>query len=426
MNMMSNQYAVYLPAVNANYARTIVTALPEGRSLPSGLSLDDFAFWADGSSLWEHPYCLHSVGQYPVGSIPSNAMSHRGKSEGVLFGDSGGFQLGKGNFKGIDGLVSDMPADEACAVWRSSNQAKAWIVNWLETYTNYAMTIDVPLWATLPKQEGAPFHKCSVEQITELTIENLQFIDAYRRGCTKWLNVIQGLDAAGMLNWWESVKWFDCSGYAFSVEAAKSHGLLAILEPLLMLRDEGAFDTGRDWLHMLGSSETRWSVLYSAIQMGLRKSNTSIQVSFDSSSPFQKAGRYQEYCRVPEFGNGENGWSFKWQQIPRSHLYCGSDQPLPFSSPVADKLVLGDLNVNSDQYSVKYFDRVSDLYVMNHNIWAYLTAFQQANDHVFCSRSECVPTSLKSCTDAILEAFTVDDWRIFLKSEKLLFDEFQL
>ena len=77
MSMMSNDYAVYLPAVNANYARTIVADLPPDRSLPSGLSLEDFAFWQSDSSLWNHPYCLHSIGQYSVGSNTSNAMTHR-------------------------------------------------------------------------------------------------------------------------------------------------------------------------------------------------------------------------------------------------------------------------------------------------------------------------------------------------------------
>ena len=426
MSMMSNDYAVYLPAVNANYARTIVADLPPDRSLPSGLSLEDFAFWQSDSSLWNHPYCLHSIGQYSVGSNTSNAMTHRSSAEGLLFGDSGGYQLGGGKLKGVDGLVPNMSAEDACAVWRSRNEVKAWIVNWLEAYTNYAMTIDVPLWTTLPKYDGTPFHKCSIEQITGLTVENLRFIDEHRRGGTKWLNVIQGLDALGMLNWWDTVKWFDCSGYAFSVEAAKSHGLRAILEPLLTLRDEGAFSSGRDWLHMLGSSETRWAVLYTAIQMGLRETNPAMRISFDSSSPFQKAGRYQDYCQVPAFGSDGKGWSFKWEHVPRSHIYHGSDRPLPFSSPIADKLTLGDLNINPDQYSVKYFDSLSDLYVMNHNAWVYLSAFQQCNDLVFSGRNEGVPSRLKSCVDAVIEAFKVGNWRSFLESEKGLFDGFRL
>ena len=216
-----------------------------------------------------------------------------GPHEGVLFGDSGGFQIGNGKLKGLDGLVSGMTGGAACSAWRHSSYVREWIVDWLETYTNYAMTIDMPLWATSARKSDSPFHRCTHEQLTQLTVENLEYIDSRRQGRTKWLNVIQGLDPAGMIKWWNAVKWFDCAGYAFSVESAKTTGLRGILEPLLVLRDEGAFEKGRDWLHMLGSSSVRWAVMYSAIQRGIRSSvNSNLRVSFDSSSPFQQAARY--------------------------------------------------------------------------------------------------------------------------------------
>ena len=83
MSILSNDYAVYLPAVNGNYARTLTT-IPDGRSLPKGLTLDDLAFWKVGSTLWHHPQFLHSIGQYSVGADPSNAITWRGPARRCL------------------------------------------------------------------------------------------------------------------------------------------------------------------------------------------------------------------------------------------------------------------------------------------------------------------------------------------------------
>jgi len=425
MSIISNAYAVYLPAVNLNYART-VTTIPDGRVLPKALTLDDFAFWKVGSALWHHPQFLHSIGQYSVGTDPNNAVTWRGPFEGALFGDSGGFQIGNGKLKGLNGLVSGLTGQAACAAWRQSFYVRKWIVDWLETYTNYAMTIDMPLWATSSRKSNSPFHNCTQKQLTQLTVENLQYIDNRRQGRTKWLNVIQGLDAQGMIKWWNAVKWFDCAGYAFSVESAKKTGLRGVLEPLLAMRDEGAFQKGRDWLHMLGSSRVSWAVMYTAIQRAIRSTaNSKLRVSFDSASPFQQGSRYELHTISPSFGPNLNDWRFSNAPAPQSHLHVGSSASLPFSSPVADMLTLGDLNVNADKFAPNHLDQLSHLYLMNHNTWVYLSAFQEANDLAFGNDRSQVPSKFAQCADAIEEAFKMDNWRKFLQAEQGLLDSFK-
>ena len=102
--MMSDEYAVYLPAVNSTYANCITKPIPLNRPFPNTIQLTDLEFWNKNSKLFYHPHYLHSVGQYSVGKAPDNAVTRRGKTDGVLIGDSGGFQIGKGRLKGIVGL----------------------------------------------------------------------------------------------------------------------------------------------------------------------------------------------------------------------------------------------------------------------------------------------------------------------------------
>ena len=43
--------------------------------------------------------------------------------------------------------ISRAVGDMSGAAWGRNYDAKMWIINWLEQYCDYAMTIDMPLWA---------------------------------------------------------------------------------------------------------------------------------------------------------------------------------------------------------------------------------------------------------------------------------------
>ncbi len=426
MTIISNDYAVFLPAVNSLYAEGLTKELPSDRRRPSGFAISDLEFWQSSSALWHHPHFLHSVGQYSVGKLPDNAVTRRATTEGVLIGDSGGFQIGSGTLKGIPGLQSGLDSSEACNVWREAYEARCWIINWLETYTNYAMTLDLPLWANSESGNSSPFHYCSKQQLTEMTVENLKFIDSHRIGNTNWLNVLQGTDTDTMMNWWEAVKWFNCDGYAFSGRGGRKSGLRTVLVPLLRMRDEKALDTGRDWIHYLGVSTAPWAVMYTAIQRGLRNTtNVKLRVSYDSSSPFQQAAMHEMYNELPAFSEDRASWSIRKISAPQSRLYVGSDKPLPFSSPIADRLCLGDLNVRDGKYCNRQFDTTSLLYLTNHNVWTYLEAFRQANGHVFVTDRKNVPAQYQQCVDVVEQAFVEENWDSFLTKEQQLLDNFK-
>lgn len=426
MSMMSDEYSVYLPAVNSLYADCLAKPLPEGRPFPSSFTLDDLYFWKKGNKLWHHPYILHSVGSYKVGSTPDNAVTRRGRTDGILVGDSGGFQIGKGTLKGLDTLKEGMTGDEACAAWRDAYDVRAWILNWLETHTNYAMTIDMPLWAK--GEPASPFYNCSEDQLIALTVENLQFIESHRQNRTQWLNVIQGKDMPAIKKWWDAVKWFKGGGFALSSSAGRMSGLGAVLEPMLMMRDEQAFEDGRDWIHMLGVSTAPWAIMFTAIQKALRATvNPKLRISYDSSSPFQDAGKMELLVKLPKFGKSAKDWVNTKERFKHSRQHVGSNEPLPVSSPIADKLNLGYLNVRDDKgiYTPRQVDTVSLALATNHNVWAFLETFQRANDLVFASDRSQVPDLYKELVDFIQHVFTVETWADELLKWQSLISQFK-
>lgn len=424
MRIISDEYAVYLPAVNSLYADTLIKAIPDNRQFPSGFTIDDLAFWNKDSKIFHHPHFLHSIGQYKVGSTPDNAVTRRRNADGILFGDSGGFQIGKGTLLGLNGLKAGMGANEACATWRSSYEVRRWILGWLETHTNYAMTIDMPLWAN--SEEQSPFNKCTHHQLTELTVENLKFIDSHRQNRTKWLNVIQGSNTIAIKKWWDAVKWFPCSGYALSSSAGRMSGLKSVLAPILMMRDENAFVDGKDWIHMLGVSTAPWAIMFTAIQRALRETtNPKLRISFDSASPFQDAAIRETYNMMPRFGTDKNNWIFNKARVPQGRPHVGSSEPLPFNSPIADKLTLGDLNVKDGMYTARQFDSISLSFIANHNVWTFLQAFKIANELVFSGVRSDVPPIFKETVDMIGHVFKSDNWASALDKEQKLLDQFK-
>ena len=426
MKMISDDFAVYLPAVNTLFADALVRPIPDGRPFPDNLSLDDLKFWQPKNPLWHHPHFLHSVGQYAVGSTPDNAVTRRGRTDGILFGDSGGFQIGMGSLQGLNTLYSGMPAEKACSEWRKAYEARRWILDWLETYTNWAMTINMPLWVRDPKGTASPFHECSQEQLQQLTVENLQFIDSHRQDRTKWLNVLQGQDAESIKKWWDAVKWFPCSGFSLGGDTGWRGGLHSMLSTILMLNQDRALKAGHNWLHFLGVSTPKWAVVLSALQKAIQAHiNPKLRISFDSATPFQHAGVREDYVKPLTLGSNRNDWKFVTNKCPQSRLHAGSDEPLPFSSPLADRLTLGHLSVRDNIWDKNHFDVISRAFLTHHNVWVFLDGFRRANQAVFVDSHSEVPSSIRECVDFIGQLFTFPDPRRELDKCQPLFSEFE-
>lgn len=426
MALTKDEYAVYLPAVNDGYAAEVCKELSPDRPFPTGLSLKDLVFW-EPNTLWYYPYLLHSVGLYSVGALPDNAVTQRNRENNTFIGDSGGFQIGRGTMKGLKELKPrPMSAQDAELAWKQESAARDWIVGWLNTYADYAMTIDMPLWATSQDGQNSPFHNCSTSQLINMTVSNLKLIEKRANGRAKWLNVVQGGDdTADIALWWDAVKWFRHGGWALAGSAGAKGGLFNMLTTLLKMRDENAFDPGQDWIHVLGISTPKWAVLLTAIQRALRKFNPDLRISFDSSSPFQIGGRYEDVALSPKFTNVEKSWSIGNQSAPQSRLHADPSKAQPFphnQSPLGKRLLLNHLSVRGELWDNRNFDSVSNILLMNHNVWVYLDAMKRANDLVEARDANRVPALYLECVEFIEDVFQQQTWNDSIANYKGLLD----
>jgi hypothetical protein len=164
LNKRWDNYAVYLPSIQKAYAKIANSTTDKNRTLPNGVNLKSLNFLNPKSKLWHFPNALYSVGQFKLGETQGDIVTNRDIKNTLILGDSGGFQIGKGTLAGFTALKKCKTADEVCEAWRSAEgtKLKQWIVNWLETNSDYAMTLDMPLWARKAENKHTPFHKCSV------------------------------------------------------------------------------------------------------------------------------------------------------------------------------------------------------------------------------------------------------------------------
>lgn len=404
-------YAVYLPAFSTAFTDNINKKRKTG-SFPAGFNQSDLDYYNPKSKLWHYKWGLYSYGQAPNGPTDST-VGNRDRVNTVLLGDSGGFQIGCGSLPGSEHLSQAAKQGQAAVIdaWRGSYELRNKILNWLDLYCDYSMTIDMPLWAN--ERPQSPFHKCTPAQLIALTQENLQ--EHAERGAkrTKWLNIVQSNrqnDWKQTLAWWDAVKDFrnpkeGWGGWALGGIAHTEGGLTRLMRIVLTMRDDGAFDAGRDWLHVLGVSQVSWAVWCSALQQGLRETaNPALRVSYDSSSPFIAGMRDRKLALYPRFGKDRDSLSIPVVPAPLSTSYHNSTLYLPFASPVGDVLQLQHLSVHEQKIRRSANDIVSTLLITNHNVWVYLRAFLEANDIVSLPRKESVnmfpPDVLEVC-DAI-------------------------
>ena len=379
----SRDYAVFLPAIS-NFYNTFISKqrVTKGEHIPADRIPSTFHNGVEGLNFinpdqgyFTYPTALYSAGHACLNleqTADRDSMCvNRDRKFSTIVGDSGGYQLGKGVIK-FD--WKDFEGNKA-------NKVRSDILNWLELTSDWAMTLDVPTWAA-DDLNSPKTGLNSFQDTLDGTIYNNKFFQKNRLGQTKFLNVLQGDDWETAQIWYDAVKDFEFEGWAMG--GINMCDMEVMLKRLIIMRDEKKLD-GKDWMHVLGTSQLDWACFLTQIQRQVRKHiNENFTISFDSASAFLSTANglvYTHNLFTPK------RWSYIMEKAPDDKRLKNSTIPFPFPSAIGDKLKMGDicwygegdLNKNNKQGKTSW-DSFSYVLMMAHNVYNHIRAVQTAND----------------------------------------------
>jgi hypothetical protein len=398
---LSDQYndcAIYLPSLQKSYAAFPFREANSVRDgdLPKGLSLVDLDFLNPASNLWHCKYVLYSAGQFDRAQIRTPDMITERKPGTVVVGDSGGYQIGTGKLKALNGWTQHAGDPNYIARrWSTEVHIRDRILRWLDRYCDYAMTLDMPLWVLNdPKaQINSPFAKLSADQLIDLSYENLKYFADNRGKASgskaKYLNVLQDAGEDTGERWYQRVKDFDFEGWAFGGDTR--NGIEPLLKWVRRLLDDGKINSKTEWLHVLKMSPPVNSVLLTALQKRLREllGNT-ITVSYDSSSPFQNAGITQRIAMLPKLTDDIKTWRIQNIPYPQHPKYKSKTDIRyleDIESPITKLVSINDFHRKAGPMETKFLDTLAQQLLTNHNMYVYHRAANAAWTYFFKNSS---------------------------------------
>jgi hypothetical protein len=345
---LQKDYAVYLPAISSFYSTYIAKQrleefVPADR-IPKGFDrgIEGMNFLNPDEGYFTYKYALYSAGHAQLdlqkSLVQESMIQQRDRSNTMILGDSGGYQIGKGVLK-FDWL--NFEGEEA-------NKTRQKILEWLEVTADWSMMLDVPTWACdrihSPKTGLKTFEDC-----LDKTRFNNDYFLKNRMGATKWLNVLQGGNWDTAERWYQGVKEFsDPKGKYAGKEAegwamggANMCKMPITLKRLMTLREDGLLE-GKDWMHFLGTAQLDWSCYLTLIQRQIKKHiNENFTISFDCASPFIATAHGLVYTNAQ---HTNKRWSVIMDKAPDNKaLSQAVDIPYPFESEFASRLTMADI-----------------------------------------------------------------------------------
>lgn len=420
-------YAIYLPSLQSPYASFATKREIDVRDgdLPSDFRIKDLDFFNPNSRLWSCGYALYSAGQFTDSQLGSDIVAYRDRSKSVVFGDSGGYQLGKGSITNrdekaaLDRYATD-PVQQV-AKWHTTGFRER-TLEFLDLYCDYSMTLDMPLWARKPdallgsddKKGSSQLRNLEVEQLIQLSVDNLRYF-ADNRGRnhgkgTKFLSVLQD-DGGGTGDlWYDAVKDFEFEGWALAGQFSRLPQTMQLLRRLL---DENRLEK-TEWVHVLQNSPPIMTALYTAVQRSLSKAvGHKITLSCDSSSPHQAAGKNRALYRRPEYTSKLSSWRMNLDEIPQNIQVAKGRAPVPMpaDSPLAKFFTINDLVYHDDPYQHSFVDPLSEHLIVNHNIYTFHVTAQESCDLIFDEKKRdlsVVPQEIQAFKHFAESYFTTD------------------
>jgi len=337
-----------------------------------------------------YKYGLYSAGHAYLNLAKSDTeeqmIQQRDRSDTLIIGDSGGFQIATGVLK-IDWTTFKTPAGD---------KMREDILRWLEHTADWSMTLDVPAFAA----EGNLSAKTGLkkfEDTLDVSLYNLDYFVKNRKpGATKFLNVLSGSTLENGITWYDAVKQYSdpkwmvengfgedrtLEGWAFA--GVNRTSMEAALTQILLLRQDNLLKD-KDWIHFLGIGRLDWGCYLTSIMRQLNKhDNPRLKISYDAASPFV-ATAYGLAYNYNYFDSKRLTYSMG-KAIDEKY-FKGSQLAMPFQSPIMDRLKVGDVCVLGDTDPNKNgkigrtsWDTYTYLLYMMHNTYNHIQATQEIN-----------------------------------------------
>lgn len=358
--------------------------------MPDGLALSDLDFLDSQSALFHVDHVMSSAGQALNQKAPC-IITERDRGKTMVIGDSGGFQI-------IGGVLK----------W-DGDDTRERILRWLESNTDWAMTLDVPTRAANhPEKSGFGSFKDCLNR----TLENLDYFRDKRDtdAPTRFLNVLQGENLRQANIWFKAVKDYPFEGWAFA--GLHRLNLTHLCRRVIEMAEQNLLQD-RDWIHVLGTNRLTMALGLTALQRAINAHiNPNLRISYDTSSPFSALARWRSVYAMPVMDHSRA--VLQTSMAPDSMACVGSDLRFPWSSPLGDRLTLGDICVKSGNFEDTRWDDLSVHMLQHHNYGSLLLAIQQAHrifdmDYEFASRH--LPSLLadqKEIVDQVIRSGSMD------------------
>ncbi len=379
--------AIFTPALSPSCAQfPFEDPTKLKRPLPAGLTLQDFDFLrAEGNNLFKMSHALYSAGHSLEHEYDPCMVMSRDRSQSVVIGDSGGFQV----IRGI------LPPYTPVFVHR--------ILRYLERMADVAMTADVPTKALRdPKVSGYQ----NFQQCLNQTIANLQLFTTHRENQNiRFLNVLQGRNEREADDWYDAVRAYPFEGWAFAGNTRLNFSLTC--RRLLQMADRGELNSN-SWLHFLAASFLECTVLMTALKRSLRSAGfTNLEVSFDSSSALIDADIYKRAMIGPKYGSQRV--SLQKHQLPINRSNANLVTRFPFESPIGNRLRLGDFYDLSKPLDAS-FDEIGTSMLTNHNVYRTMASMIEVNRVVDIGArlTGAIPAEVLMAVEAIHNIFNSD------------------
>jgi hypothetical protein len=399
-------YSIFLPAISGFYSTYVGKQrhekYVEDDRIPAGFEngIEGMNFLNPDKGYFHYKWGLYSAGHANLDTTqtdPREDMIRNRHPDSFILGDSGGFQIGKGVWEG------DWRAGSGCD---KAHKKRTQVLDWMESYMNYGMTLDVPGWVGRTPRGREATKITTYDEAVDATKFNFDYWLRNRRGNCKFLTVLQGDNHEQADQWYNEMKKFcDPKVYpnehfnGWAMGSQNKCDVHLVLRRLVTLIYDGLLEEGKqDWIHYLGTSKLEWAMMFTDIQRAIRKNhNANFTISFDCASPFLATANGQVYHENRLEDRGK--WAYKMSKCVDDKKYAHDsrlfrdavvndglfesfiDSPFMQRTQISDicHYAPGDLNKIGKEGRTSW-DSFSYAILMGHNVHAHIRSVQDGNE----------------------------------------------